>query len=246
MWRHITATLAHVVSPRRAALLGLAAVAVVLGCSVASLATYPGYSLLRNYVSELAAPKNPGAWVFTLGLLAGGALLTVFSQGLRHVVPGRHGEPAAWLGSLGGIAMMLVGCFPLTQPTPHFGFAFVLFTAAIFATLFMGLGLREPAQSSEASRARRRGGTTLLCLFVFMLAMTTLGGLHTALAFRHVSSTAPDAVLKELPRFQMVHPGHGLPSFNPVAMMEWVFLIVAMGLVLAASIALLKKRRTGG
>jgi hypothetical protein len=138
-----------------------------------------------------------------------------------------------------GGSMVLVGIFPLTLPVAHFGCAFVLFTAAIFATLYAGLGLLAMAKTARRPGLLRAAGRGLVGVFGFMLLMTIAGFVHTAFAYRQVTSKAPAAVLKELPRHQSVSVG-GL-TVNPVAMQEWVFLVLAMGLVLVGSIVCLRR-----
>jgi len=194
---------------------------------------------MTKYVSQLAFPTSPGRFVFAAGLILGGILLMPHARGLRHLTPNHHGLRASWLGQVAAVAMVLVGFFPLTLPVAHFGCAFVLFAAAIFTTLFVGLGLRERARDADHPGPLRRGGAVLIGVFVFMLVMTVAGFVHTAFAYRHVTSTAPDAILKELPKHQLVR-STTLPDFNPVALQEWVFLILAMALVLAASLSMLR------
>jgi hypothetical membrane protein len=226
-------------NPRVSGLAGLTAVLVVMGGSLLAMAAHPSYSVLHHYVSQLAARSNPAHWFFDLGLGVGGVLLAIFSWGLGGLVSGRYGRRAAWLGVVAGGAMVLVGIFPLTVPVAHFGSAFVLFASAIFATLFVGLGLRDMARSAERPGPLRAGGRWLVGIFGFMILMSVAGFVHTGFAYRHVTSTDPTAVLKELPMHQLVTLGS--VTFNPVALQEWVFLILAMGLVLVGSIQCLRR-----
>lgn len=231
--------LRRLMTPRVSGLAGLGVVVLVtVGCGL-SLALHPDYSVLRHYVSQLASRENPGHWFFDGALLLGGVLLVPFSWGLGALVPGVNGRRATWLGMVAGVFMALTGLFPLSLPVAHFGCAFVLFAAAIFATLFVGLGLRDLARGAARPGRLRVAGKGLVGIFGFMLLMTVAGFVHTAFAYRHVTSTDPAAVLKELPRHQSVAVG-GL-RFNPVAMQEWVFLILAMGLVLVGSVLCLRR-----
>jgi len=227
-------------TPRLSGAAGLAAVVVVLGGSIAAMVMHPGYSPLRHYVSQLATRANPGHWFFDGGLMVGGVLVSLFSKGLGTLVSDPNGTRASWLGVTAGGAMVLVAIFPLTLPVAHFGCAFVLFAAAIFATLFVGLGLGGMARSSDRPRPLRVGGRVLVGVFGFMVLMSVAGFVHTGIAYRHVTSKTPAAVLKELPLHQSVALG-GV-TINPVAMQEWVFLFLAMGLVLAGSILCLRRR----
>jgi hypothetical membrane protein len=222
---------------------GLAAMVVVLGGSFIAMAMHPGYSVLQHYVSQLAARSTPGHWFFDVGLMVGGVLLAVFCWGLGGLVSGPHGRRAAWLGVAAGGFMVLVGIFPLTLPVAHFGCAFALYAAAIFATLFAGLGLRAMARTAQRPGGLRVGGNALVGIFGFMVLMSVAGFVHTAFAYRHVTSKDPAVVLKDLPRHQSVTLG-GV-TFNPVAMQEWVFLILAMGLVLVGGVLCLRRRPDG-
>ncbi len=229
----------RMITPRVSGWAGLATVFVmVVGCAL-SLALHPDYSVLRQYVSQLAMRRNPGHWFFDGALILGGLLLVPFSLGIGALVSGVHGRRATWLGTVAGVFMTLTGLFPLSLPVAHFGCAFVLFAAAIFATLFVGLGLRQMACEADSPGRLRVVGSGLVGTFGFMLLMTIAGFVHTAFAYGRVTSTAPAAVLKELPRHQSVSLAGVV--FNPVAMQEWVFLVLAMGLVFAGSILCLRR-----
>jgi len=230
------------ITPRRAGLAGLATMIAVLGGAFGSLAQFPGYSVLRDYVSALARASNPGSWLFSAGLFSGGLLLLPFAWGLRHLAANPHGRRAAGLAIISAVGMLLVGLFDLTRPVAHFTCAGTLFAAAIFATLLTGLGLLAEARAAERPGPRRLAGRILVGLFVLQLLMTAVGFAHTASAYRHVKSTDPAEILKELPPLQEITLGSGGLVINPVAVLEWTFLIMAMGLVLAASVALLLKR----
>lgn len=235
-------TLERLLTPRVSGAAGLAAVVVVLGGSLAAMAAHPSYSVLQHYVSQLALRTNPGHWFFDVGLMLGGVLMAVFSRGLGTLISGAHGRRAAWLGVVAGAFMVLVGVFPLTLPVAHLGCAFVLFTAAIFATLYAGLGLRHRARTAARPGPLRSAGSALVGIFGFMVVMSVAGFAHTAYAYRQVTTKDPSAVLKELPRHQSVSLG-GV-TLNPVALQEWVFLVLAMGLVLVGSIVCLRRRPT--
>lgn len=226
-------------STRACGVAGLGAAAVVVAGCVVAMALHPDYSVLRQYVSQLAKRSNPGHWYFDGALLIGGVLLVVFSGGLGDLVTGAHGRRALWLGRLAGGFMVLTGLFPLTMPVAHFGCAFVLFAAAIFATLFVGLGLRAMAPGAARPGPVRSLGNGLVGVFGFMLLMTVAGFAHTAFAYRHVTSQDPAAVLKELPKHQSITLG-GV-TLNPVALQEWVFLVLAMGLVVLGSVLCLRR-----
>lgn len=82
---------------------GLAGAAIVALCSLIAGLFYSGpdgesYSLLNHFISELGEVGiSPLAWLFNLGLIAGGLFLIPFSLGLGLSLPG-------WLPKVGIIA----------------------------------------------------------------------------------------------------------------------------------------------
>jgi hypothetical membrane protein len=74
-------------------------------------AVKPGYEPVRDFVSEAAIGR--GGWVQITNFLVSGALITVFSLGLRQTVS----RWTAWLVRAFGICLMAAGAF-VSDPVP--------------------------------------------------------------------------------------------------------------------------------
>jgi hypothetical membrane protein len=70
-----------------------------------------GYDPVRDFVSEAAI--GPGGWVQIANFLVTGALMVVFSAGVRRTISPWTG----WLVAASGAALMLAGVF-VTDPAP--------------------------------------------------------------------------------------------------------------------------------
>jgi hypothetical membrane protein len=102
--------------------------------------TWPGYSHVTRYVSELGGPEAPKPAIFNFGIMFMGVVCTVSAAGVLgavrrlggRVVPGTI---AAVCIALFGVAMIMGGMFPM--PNPLHG-AFGLGFTMIFAPLLLG------------------------------------------------------------------------------------------------------------
>jgi len=157
---------------RREAQLARLAFAVPLlyfGTLFAAAATWPGYSHVTQYASELGSAAAPRPEIFNNGIIAMGVVCVFAAAGLFLAAIRAGGRPV-WtaLGALCiglfGISMVMGGMFPMPNPL-HGGFG--LGFAQVFAPLFLALALR----------GRERMGAlvaTLLASFVFMAATITV------------------------------------------------------------------------
>jgi hypothetical membrane protein len=124
-----------------------ASLAALVGVVAAAL-VYRGklgqrYSLFNHFISELGEiGVSRLAWVFNLGLMVCGLLLVPCSIGLGLLLPGLWSKLGLVAGCVAGVALALVGVYPMNRLTPHtrvamtyfrFGLGMVaLFTLAIF------------------------------------------------------------------------------------------------------------------
>lgn len=77
-------------------------------------ATRPGYSSLRNMVSQLAT--GDGGWVQVANFLVLGTLMLAFATGLRQTLKGNRGSIGAPVSfGLFGVALLVAGIF-VTDP----------------------------------------------------------------------------------------------------------------------------------
>lgn len=225
-------TLSGLVSPRATGIWGLCATAAIFGAVLISIPTYPGYSPLFKYISELADPINPRAWIFGLGLVAGGLLLLPFAIGLGRLLGPPHGRWVARLSLVAGLTMCLVGIFDLGQPLPHFIVAAVMFAAAIFAEILVAVALR---------RRSRAAFVVVLGVAVFQILCAVAGFIFTGILVARMEVTSSQQLLRDLPARQTIDLGEAFPLFNPVAFMEWAFLVTAMALVVGGSLIALRR-----
>jgi len=128
---------------RRDSLLVWLAVAVPIlyfGVMLAAAATWPAYSHVTRYVSELGGPEAPNPRLFNFGIMIMGVVCAVSAAGVLGAVRrlgGRivPGTIAALCIALFGVAMVMGGMFPM--PDPRHG-AFGLGFAMVFAPLLLG------------------------------------------------------------------------------------------------------------
>ena len=136
---------------------------------LAAAATYPGYSHVTNYASELGAADAPYPWLFNYSIILVGVAAMVGAVVLPKAF-GDIGANRAWslvaaisLG-LWGVAMVIGGLFPM--PDERHG-AFGLGLVAPLIPLFVLLALRPV----ENSRGMRIFLTIVLLASVVMLAI---------------------------------------------------------------------------
>jgi hypothetical membrane protein len=127
--------------------------------------TWPGYSHVTRYVSELGGPDAPHPAIFNVGIVLMGATCTISAWGVFGAARRLGGRRvmsalAALCIALFGVAMVMGGLFPMPNPL-HGGFG--LGFAAVLAPLFLALAF--------AGRAGFGGLTVyLLASFAFVLA----------------------------------------------------------------------------
>ena len=147
--------------------LTIAVPVLYFGVMLAAAATWPGYSHVTRYVSELGGPEAPQPRIFNYGIIFMGVVCTISSIGVlaaTRLLGGRAvmGALAALAIALFGVAMVLGGLFPMPDPR-HGGFG--LGFAMILAPLFLALAF--------AGRPGFGGLVTVL-LVSFVLVMITM------------------------------------------------------------------------
>lgn len=163
---------------RRLLPLGIAVPLLYFGTLIVASLTWPGYSHVTRYASELGGPEAPAPWVFNRGIITMGVVCVLaalgFGAALRQAT-GRTGlAVASGIGlALFGVAMTMGGLFPM--PDERHG-AFGLAFAVLPVPLLAALALR--------GKPRWNGLATFLVVsFVLMTAllavMMGVGGLVT-------------------------------------------------------------------
>jgi hypothetical membrane protein len=135
------------------------------GTVLVAAATWPAYSHVTRYASELGGPEAPHPAIFNIGIIVMGAVCVLSALGLHSTARRFGGRPlfvflAALCVALFGVAMVMGGSFPM--PDERHG-AFGLGFAQVFAPLFLALALRGRAGLSSLN-------ALLVASFVLMVA----------------------------------------------------------------------------
>jgi len=135
---------------------------------IAGAATYPGYSHVTRYASELGAADAPYPALFNVSIILGGISALVGSFGLAsslHDLSGRWFWAVSAAFALGcwGVSMIMGGLFPMPD-NRHGGFGLGL--AGPLVPLFTLLALRKTPGST---------GMKLFLGFVFVGSVIVLG-----------------------------------------------------------------------
>jgi len=105
--------------------LGIASVAIILGCAAVTAIPYRGYagesySPLNHFISELGEiAASRLAWLFNLGLVTGGAGLAAFLFGISGALDGRLRRAFQAFAGLAGATGMMCGLYPMDYLTTH-------------------------------------------------------------------------------------------------------------------------------
>lgn len=141
-------------------------------------ASYPGYSHMTNYASELGAAGAPYPWLFNTSIILVGAAAILAGWALPGAFADLRAKrgwtmAAAIMLGLWGVSMVMGGLYPM--PDERHG-AFGLGLVAPLVPLFMLLALRPV----EGSRGMRSFLAIVFAASVVMLAiMFGVGGLVT-------------------------------------------------------------------
>lgn len=132
-------------SPRFLLLLGIAVPVLYFGTVLVAASTWPAYSHVTRYVSELGGPEAPKPWLFNAGIMSMGVICILaaagFGSALRRLGGrGALSRIAAVCVALFGVSMVMGGAFPM--PNSLHG-AFGLGFALVPAPVFMALALRS-------------------------------------------------------------------------------------------------------
>ena len=125
--------------------LGIAVPVLYFGTLFAAAATWPGYSHVTRYASELGGPEAPLPWIFNGGIILMGGVCVLAAIGFGIVLVRITGRAALGIATaicigLFGVSMLIGGAFPMPNPLHGaFGLAFALVPAPVL----MALALRR-------------------------------------------------------------------------------------------------------
>lgn len=158
--------------------LAVAVPVLYFGTLLAAAATWPGYSHVTRYASELGGPEAPVPAVFNTGIVVMGAACALSAAGLLLAARRAGARPAlAAAGAacvfLFGVAMVMGGLFPM--PNPLHG-AFGLGFAVVPAPLLFALALRGREGSAALVAVL---AASFLLVAATMSVMMGAGGLVT-------------------------------------------------------------------
>jgi hypothetical membrane protein len=139
---------------------------------------YPGYSPLRNYISDLGALKAPTSLLFNFSVVLLGLLDMASSLLLRHEL-GRLGALVLAFAATGAVG---VGIFPEDYGIPHEISALITFLLGAVAVIIMGIrrgGVYKPLGLAM-------GAVSLAALALFVPRVQTplgIGGVERLIAY---------------------------------------------------------------
>lgn len=100
------------------------------------------YSFLNHYVSELGETAvSKLAWVFNLGMILGGICIVIASLSLGLILPGFWAMAGLVLGVVTGLALSMVGVFPMNKVKNHTIAAVTFFRGGLLMVLFFSLAI---------------------------------------------------------------------------------------------------------
>lgn len=100
------------------------------------------YSFLNHYISELGETAvSKLAWVFNLGMILGGICIVIASLSLGLILPGFWAKAGLILGVVTGLALSMVGVFPMNKVKNHTIAAVTFFRGGLLMVLFFSLAI---------------------------------------------------------------------------------------------------------
>lgn len=155
---------------------GIAAPILYFATVIATSLTWPGYSHVTQYVSELGSAEAPYPWLFNAGIVATGLAGLLGSAGVGRRLAAEGRPWSGWAAGLAlaawGIGMVFGGLYPMPDPR-HNGYGLV-----------MGVTLLPPLLAlALRGRAGRETRLFLAAWFVATVALLAVlfgaGGLVT-------------------------------------------------------------------
>lgn len=156
--------------------LGIAVPVLYFGTLLAAASTWPGYSHVTRYASELGSAEAPQPWIFNRGIIVMGAVALFAAVGLGATLS-RLTRRTGWsvasglLMALFGVSMIMGGLFPMPDPR-HGGFGLALALPLVPVCAAIAL-----SRLREASGLRAFLWTSALLMAVLLAIMMGAGQL---------------------------------------------------------------------
>lgn len=100
------------------------------------------YSFLNHYISELGeVGVSRFAWVFNLGMILSGVCIVIACLNLGLIMKGFWAKAGLVTGVATGIALSMVGVFPMNQMKNHSTAAIAFFRGGLLMVLFFSLAV---------------------------------------------------------------------------------------------------------
>jgi hypothetical membrane protein len=220
---------------RNYAYFGLAGVGVVCFCSLVTALFYTGssgepYSLIDHFISELGeVGVSPLAWLFNLGLVAGGLLFIVFILGLGLSLPGWLAKAGMVAGVGAGLALVGVGLFPMNHLPSHLTAAMTYFRLGLVTIVLFGLAIQLQPKGrvvidKRANLASLLAATFYASFVLFSSLIPIPGGTEAV--------------------YQALHSNRS--KVWPLAVMEWLVFFLTILWFAVVALAGRKTRKTIG
>ena len=135
------------------------------------------YSFLNHYISELGeVGVSRFAWVFNLGMILSGACIVIASLTLGLIMKGFWAKAGLVTGVATGIALSMVGVFPMNQMKNHSTAAIAFFRGGLLMVLFFSfaMGLQSGENPIVPRALGLVGLTPVLAFGVFLGLMRTV------------------------------------------------------------------------
>jgi hypothetical membrane protein len=126
---------------RRLTPLGIAVPVLYFGTLILAALTWPGYSHVTRYASELGGPEAPQPWLFNRGIMTMGAVCVLAALGFGAALRQASGRAGLAIAAgvclaLFGVSMVMGGMFPMPDERHGaFGLAFALVPAPLLAAI---------------------------------------------------------------------------------------------------------------
>lgn len=196
-------------------ILGFAGAAIFLTGIIVSVLSWPGFDWARQFISDLGeSSSSPGASTFNGCFIVSGVFFMFFSF-LFLAIPTKYRQftfGAFFFGFMHGLATTITGCSPMDgMPLPHEMIAVLFFVGMLFSSISLSLAIFFQGKDRQnIPRSFGFFGMIAFVLTVILVILAAVEGVIIDIASR--------------------------PSPYPMAIVEWIAILVHVSWVFALSI----------